>query len=37
VAALTFSFENIKDIAGGSEEDFIADDISSILTAFENL
>ena len=37
LAALSFSFENIKDIAGVSEEDFIADDISSILTAFERI
>ncbi len=37
LAALSFSFENIKNIAGVSEEDFIADDISSILTAFERI
>ncbi len=37
LAALSFSFENIKDIAGVSEEDFIADDISSILSAFERI
>ena len=37
LATLSFSFENIKDIAGVSEEDFIADDISGILSAFERI
>jgi AcrR family transcriptional regulator len=37
LAALNFAFENIKDIAGVSEENFIADDISGILTAFERI
>ena len=37
LAALSFSFENIKDIAGVSEEDFIANDISGILNAFEHI
>lgn len=37
LATLTFSFENIKDIAGVNEEDFLSDDISGILTAFERI
>lgn len=37
LAALSYAFENIKDIAGVSEEDFIADDISGILNAFERI
>ncbi len=37
LAALSFSFENIKDIAGVSEEDFITNDISGILNAFEHI
>jgi AcrR family transcriptional regulator len=37
LAALSFSFENIKDIAGVSEDDFFTDDISGILTAFERI
>ena len=37
LATLSFSFENIKDIAGVSIEDFIADDISGILSAFERI
>ena len=37
LAALNFAFESIKDIAGVSEEDFIADDISGMLTAFERI
>ncbi len=37
LAALSFAFENIKDIAGISEEDFTADDISGILAAFERV
>ncbi len=37
LAALTFAFENIKELAGVSEEEFYDNDIKHILTAFERI
>nr|MCR4748913.1 hypothetical protein [Lachnospiraceae bacterium] len=37
LAALSFAFENIKDIAGISEEALYDNDIEHILTAFERI